>query len=63
MVQTARLDLNDHFIRAGLRLGQIAKLEFARRAVSDELNGFHAGIVTRGRQAAEKKTLPVQRFC
>ena len=41
MIQAARLDLNDGFIRTRLRVRDIAEFEFSGRAVGNELGGFH----------------------
>ena len=41
MIQAAGLHLHDDFAGAGLRIGHIAQFKFSRRAVGDELDGFH----------------------
>src|SRR6266516_4884407 len=60
MVQPAGLDLDHNFIGRRLRFGQIAQLEFSRRARGDKLDGFHAGILTPETQRGKAATEPTE---
>ena len=53
MIQAAALDLDDDFVRRGLRFGQITKFKFPRLAVGDELGGLHVRSLTQRRKDAK----------
>ena len=54
MIESTRHDAHYDFVRCGFGIVQCAEFKFSWRTVTDELESFHTGIVTKRRSDAEK---------